>query len=94
MRHHPKGSVEALTGARAGQVLNPVICEIQGADAFPRKWKATPTESLFRETLLGPAGSETLCMFGIISRENREIHCPPWELALRDASGSHVYLSR
>jgi hypothetical protein len=34
----------------------------------------------YRESLVGPARSENLCMYGVFMRENREIPCSPVDL--------------
>ena len=67
-----KGGVEALTGARAGQVFSRESSSLRGADAVRRSGR----QHLWhrnREMLRDPARSETLCTYGNTSHENREI---------------------
>ena len=76
-----EGRGEALTGVRAGRVLSREsdLCEInilRGADAVKGGGRPHPTDR-DRERLRGPARSETPCMYGNTSRENREILCSP-----------------
>jgi len=58
------------------RLLSRVITEFGGADAVygsgrqHRQWR-------YRESLVGPARSETLCMYGTSMRENREIPRSP-----------------
>ena len=71
-----EGGSEALTGARAGRAIEPRNHRVRGADAVyecgrqHRQWR-------YREPLVGPARSETLCMYGTSMRENREVPRPP-----------------
>lgn len=67
-----KGGVEALTGARAGQVLSRESRSLRGADAVRRSGRPHPWHRN-REMLRDLARSETLCMYGNTSHENREI---------------------
>ena len=76
MRRHRKGSVEALTGVRAGEVLSLEILEVRDADVVPTA-EGTTWRGGNASLVQGPAGSETLCTPGNTSRENREIPCPP-----------------
>jgi hypothetical protein len=71
-----KGGVEALTGARAGQVFSRESELLRGADAVRRSGRLRPAHR-YREMLWDPARSETLCTYGNTSYENREILCPP-----------------
>jgi RNA-directed DNA polymerase len=71
-----KGGVEALTGARAGQVFSRETTKLRGADAVRRSGRQHSAHRN-REMLRGPARSETLCTYGNISHENREILCLP-----------------
>ena len=76
-----EGSVEALTGVRAGRVLSREsnLChraDLRGADAVEVRGMPHP-EHRYREMLGNPARSETPSMYGNTSRENREIPCPP-----------------
>ena len=74
-----EGGGEALTGARAGQAIEPRNHRVRGADAVygsgrqHRQWR-------YREPLVGPARSETLCMYGTSMRENREVPRSPVRL--------------
>ncbi len=76
-----KGTGEALTGVRIGQVLSREIETpprkrwlLRGADAVEivgrQNWGRR-----YRETLLDPARSETLCMHVSTLSGNREILC-------------------
>jgi hypothetical protein len=67
-----EGSVEALTGARAGQVFSRESDFLRGADAVRRSGRPHSSHRN-REMLRDPARSETLCMYGNTSHENREI---------------------
>ena len=71
-----KGRGEALTGVRAGRVLSRERNLLRGADAVEKGGRPHPGHR-YRETLRDPARSETPCMCGNTSRENREIPCPP-----------------
>jgi hypothetical protein len=74
-----EGGGEALTGARAGRAIEPRNYRVRGADAVyesgrqHRQWR-------YRELLVGPARSETLCMYGTSMRENREVPRSPVRL--------------
>jgi hypothetical protein len=67
---------EALTGERAGRVLSRERNSLRGADAVEIRGRQHPGHR-YREMLGNPARSETPCMYGNTSRENREIPCPP-----------------
>jgi RNA-directed DNA polymerase len=67
---------EALTGVRAGRVLSRERCFLRGADAVGESGRPCP-EHRHREMPGDPARSETPCMYGNTSRENREILRPP-----------------
>ena len=71
-----KGVVEALTGVRAGRVFSRERTFLRGADAVRRSGRPHPARR-YRETRRDPARSETPCMCGNTSRENREIPCSP-----------------
>lgn len=72
---------EALTGVRAGRVLNRVIHEsLRGADAVEVSGRPHPGRR-HGETPRDPARSEALSTFGVTLHGNREI--PP-------SSGSRV----
>ncbi len=68
--------VEALTGARAGQVFSRERIFLRGADAVRRSGRLHPARR-YRETRLGPARSETPCTYGRTSRGSREVPCSP-----------------
>jgi|SRR5579862_2326371 len=70
-----KDGVEALTGARAGQVYSRES-PLRGADAVRRSGRPNPAHR-YRERRRDPARSETLCTYGNTSHENREILCLP-----------------
>jgi len=71
-----KDAGEALTGARAGRAIEPRNHRVRDVDAVygsgrqHRQWR-------YRESLSGPARSETPCMYGTSMRENREIPGSP-----------------
>ncbi len=69
-----KGGAEALTGARAGEVLSREIKQTLGADAVADRGRQHQG-GRYRESLLGSARSETLCMHGNSACGNWEI---PW----------------
>ena len=71
-----EGRGEALTGGRAGWVLSRERNFLRGADAVKVRGRPHPGHR-YREMLENPARSETPCMHGNTSRENREIPCPP-----------------
>ena len=71
-----EGGGEALTGVRAGRVFSRERQYLRGADAVGESGRPY-LERRYRETLRNPARSETPCMCGNTSRENREIPCPP-----------------
>ena len=74
----PRGRGEALTGARAGQAIEPR----NSASGCPRcrnggrqhRWRR------YRESPMGPAWSENQGMYGTSKRENREIPRSPARL--------------
>ena len=71
-----EGRGEALTGVRAGRVLSRERHSLRGADAVEVGGRLHPGHR-YREMPGNPARSETPCMYGNTSRENREIPCPP-----------------
>ena|SRR3990172_11418663 len=71
-----KGHDEALTGVRAGRVFSRESNFLRGADAVGESGRPHPGRRQ-RETHRDPARSETPCMYGNTSRENREVPCPP-----------------
>ena len=71
-----EGSVEALTGVRAGRVLSRERRSLRDADVVGRSGRHHWTHR-YREMRPGPAGSETPCTYGNTSHENREVLCSP-----------------
>src|SRR6266566_9660583 len=71
-----EGSVEALTGARAGRVFSRERTSLRGADAVRRSGRRHLSHR-YREMRRDPARSETPCTYGNTSHENREILCLP-----------------
>ena len=71
-----EGRDEALTGVRAGRVLSRERNILRGADAVGEGGRPYSAHR-YREMRRDPARSETPCMYGNTSRENREIPCPP-----------------
>jgi hypothetical protein len=67
-----KGSVEALTGERAGRVFSRVRQSLRDADAVRRSGRLH-LERRNREACQSPARSETPCTYADTSRGNREI---------------------
>ena len=70
-----KGSVEALTGERAGRVFSRVI-QVRDADAVRRSGRRHRAHR-YREVRQSPARSETPCTYANTSHGNREIPSPP-----------------
>src|ERR1700757_3037019 len=71
-----KGSVEALTGERAGRIFSRVRNFLRDADAVRRSGRPH-LERRYREALQSPARSETPCTYADTSLGNREIPSPP-----------------
>jgi hypothetical protein len=71
-----KGSVEALTGERAGRVFSRVRTFLRDADAVGASGRPYRVHR-YREVLQSPARSKTPCTYGDTSRGNREIPRPP-----------------
>ena len=67
-----KGSVEALTGERAGRVFSRVSSFLRDADAVRRSGRLR-LEHRYREVGQSPARSETPCTYADTSFGNREI---------------------
>jgi RNA-directed DNA polymerase len=67
-----EGSIEALTGVRAGRVLSRERRFLRDADAVGRSGRHHRTHR-YREMRPGPARSETPCTYGNTSHENREV---------------------
>ena len=66
-----EGRGEALTGERAGRVLSRERNTLRYADAVGEGGRLRPGHR-YREMPRNPARSETPCMYGSTSRENRE----------------------
>jgi hypothetical protein len=71
-----KGSVEALTGERAGRVFSRVSSILRDADVVRRSGRLH-LEHRYREVGQSPARSETPCTYADTSRGNREVPSPP-----------------
>jgi RNA-directed DNA polymerase len=71
-----EGSVEALTGERAGRVFSRVRNLLRDADAVRRCGRPHPVHR-YREVQGSPARSETPCTYADTTRGNREIPSPP-----------------
>jgi hypothetical protein len=71
-----KGSVEALTGERAGRVFSRVRNSLRDADAVRRSGRPHRVHR-YREVCQSPARSETPCTYVDTSRGNREIPGSP-----------------
>jgi len=71
-----KGSVEALTGVRAGRVSSRERDSLRGADAVKESGRQHRL-SRYGERQADPARSKTPGTYGSTSRENREIRCLP-----------------
>ncbi len=67
-----KDRSEALTGVRAGRVLSRERNSLRGADAVGEGGRPHSAHR-YREMRRDPARSQTPCMYGNTSRENREI---------------------
>jgi len=74
---------EALTGVRAGRVFSRETKLLRDADAVEEGGRPHPARR-HRKTLRSPARSETPCMPGHTSRENRE---SPWSPVADGAAG-------
>jgi len=71
-----EGGGEALTGARAGQAIEPRNHRVRDADAVYGSGRQH-CQQRYREPLAGPARSETLRMYGTSMREIREVPRSP-----------------
>ena len=71
-----EGAGEALTGVRAGWAIEPRNHRVRGADAVYGSGRQH-RQRRYRESLAGPARSETLRMYGTSMRENREVPRSP-----------------
>jgi hypothetical protein len=74
---------EALTGERAGRAFSRERTSLRDADAVEEGGRPHRGRR-YRETLASPARSETPCMSGHTSRENRE---SPWSPVADGAAG-------
>src|SRR5262252_7680887 len=71
-----KGSVEALTGERAGRAFSRVRTFLRDADAARRSGRLHLVDR-YREVCRSPARSEAPCTYAGTSRGDREIPRPP-----------------
>ena len=71
-----KGSVEALTGERAGRVFSRVRIFFRDADTVGESGRSHRVHR-YREVCQRPARKETRCTYRDSSRGNREIPSPP-----------------
>src|ERR1700731_1360117 len=71
-----KGSVEALTGERAGRVFSRVRNFLRDADAVGESGRPHRVHR-YREVCLSPVRSETLCTYADTSLGNLEIPGSP-----------------
>src|SRR5712691_6484961 len=78
-----KDGREALTGGRAGRVFSRESRPLRDADAVEEGGRPHPTRR-HRKARRSPARSETPCMSGHTSRENRE---SPWSPVADGATG-------
>ena len=82
-----EGVGEASVGARAGQAIEPRNHGVRGADVVYGNGRQH-RQQRYRELLVGPAWSETLCMYGTSMRENREVpRSPAWVITGWAAQG-------
>jgi hypothetical protein len=82
-----EGVGEASVGARAGRAIEPRNHRVRGADVVYENGRQH-RQQRYRELLVGPARSETLCMHGTSMRENREVpRSPVGLIAGRAAQG-------
>ena len=70
------GTGEALTGARAGQDIEPRNQQ-SGVPTLSHEAEGHIVDGAIRESSADPARSETLRMYGTSMRENREVPCSP-----------------
>lgn len=71
-----EGHGEALTGVRAGWVIEPRNHEFRVPTLLVRS-EGNTAGGVMRELLVGPARSESHGMCGVFMRENREVPCLP-----------------
>jgi hypothetical protein len=82
-----EGAGEASVAVRAGQAIEPRNHRVRGADVVYENGRQH-RQQRYRELLVGPARSETLCMYGTSMRENREVpRSPAWVITWRAAQG-------
>ena len=82
-----EGAGEASVAARAGQAIEPRNYRVRGANAVYGSGRQH-RQRRYRESLVGPARSETLRMHGTSMRENREVpRSPAWVITGRAAQG-------
>ena len=82
-----EGAGEASVAARAGQAIEPRNHRVRGADVVYENGRPH-RQQRYRELLVGPARSETLCMHGTSMRENREVpRSLVWLITGRAAQG-------
>ena len=84
-----KGGGEALTGERAGRALSRERTSLRDADAVEEGGRPHPARR-YCKTRWSPARSETPCMPGHTSRENRE---SPW-LPVVDGTAGRIGKSK
>ena len=84
-----EGGGEALTGVRAGRVIEPRNRPLTGVPTLLTGAEGNTRLQRYRELLADPARSKNPCMRGISMRENREVPCPPaWVITGRAAQGT------
>jgi hypothetical protein len=71
-----EGGGEASVAVRAGQAMEPRNHRVRGADVVYESGRQH-CQWRYRESLVDPARSKTLCMYGTSMRENREIPRSP-----------------
>jgi hypothetical protein len=82
-----EGAGEASVAARAGRAIEPRNNRVRGPDAVYGSGRQH-CRRRYRESLVGPARSETPCMYGTFMRENREVpRSPVWVITGRAARG-------
>ena len=82
-----EGAGEASVAARAGRAIEPRNHRVRGADAVYESGRQH-RQRRYRESLAGPARSETLRMYGTSMCENREVpRSPAWLITGRAAQG-------
>jgi len=89
-----EGSVEALTGARAGRVLSRERDILRDADAVGESGRLHLVHRYREMPQEGPARSETPCTYGNTSHENREVPCLPVAVMVRGRVGKSIDVRR